>query len=88
MHAALIVKDEFLRQADEEFRGRRAAEWRGLYPPPGEFHRAQFRGARAKTQAAVAVHAAHMRAGNAEQCMLDGNSADVFGLLDRLLNGC
>ena len=40
----------------------------------------------AKAETAVAVDAANMGAGHAQQRVLDGRSRDVFGLLHRLLN--
>ena len=86
MHAVLIVENKFLRQQVQNLAvGGRARS--GLYRRPGEFLRGQFRATRvAKNNAAMTVHAAHVRAGNAKDGVLDRNSRDIFGQFDGLLN--
>ena len=63
-------------------KGQRARLVDGL----ADFIASNFAGARAETDAAVAVHAANVRSCNANDGVLDGNAGDVFGGLNRFLN--
>ena len=84
--AGLVVENEFLRQQVKNFAIVGKRNGAGLVHRGAQFFAANFARARAEAQAAVAVDAAGVGPGHAQQGMLDRRSGHVFGLLHRLLN--
>ncbi len=87
MHAALAVEDEFLRQQMQRLAIFRHGDAARLLHCLAHIFAADFARARAQRDAAVAVDAANVRAGNAHHGVLHRRLRDVLGLLHRLLDG-
>ena len=86
VHAGLVIENEFLRQQVQNFAIVGKRDGAGLVHRGTKFLAANFTRPRAETQPAMAVDAAGVRSGHAQQGMLDGRPGRVFRLLDRLLN--
>ncbi len=74
MHAALIVQNEFLRQQVENFAICGQGNGPRLIHCGADFVAGNFAGPRAKAEAAMAIHAAHVRSSHSQQGVLDGSS--------------
>ena len=84
--AGLVVENEFLRQQMQNFAIVGKRNGAGLVHRGTQFFAANFARPGAEAQTAVAVDAAGVGPGHAQQGVLDGRSGHVFGLLHRLLN--
>ena len=86
VHAGLTVDDELLRQQVQRFVVFGKRDGAGLLDCSTNVVAADFAGASAQRDAAVAVDAANVRSGDTDDGMLDGSLGDVFRLFDGLAN--
>ncbi len=87
VHAGLAIDDEFLRQKMKGFVIFGQRNGAGLLYCGANVVAADFAGASAQRDAAVAVDSANMRPSDTNNGMLDGSLGDVFGLFDGLADG-
>ena len=87
VHAGLAVDDELLRKEMQGFAIFRQWDGAGLFDGSADVFAADLAGAPAKGNSAMAVYAANMRAGDADDSVLDGGLGNVLSFLNGLLDG-